>query len=55
LLQAKDDKVRSNPQACVRVAPVGAWNDDDYDVLADCVMVGRIMNATAAPVGAPRL
>jgi hypothetical protein len=27
--------------------------DDDYDVLADGVVVGRILNATASPVGAP--
>ena len=31
----------------------GEWNDDDYDVLADDVVVGRIMKAAAAPVGAP--
>ena len=31
--------------------PSGEWNDDDYDVLADGVVVGRIMNAAAAPVG----
>jgi hypothetical protein len=29
----------------------GEWNDDDYDVLADGVMVGRIMQAAAVPVG----
>jgi hypothetical protein len=29
--------------------PSGEWNDDDYDVLADDVVVGRIMKA-AAPV-----
>jgi hypothetical protein len=23
---------------------IGEWNDDDYDVLADGVVVGRIMN-----------
>jgi hypothetical protein len=28
--------------------PSGAWNDDDYDVLADGRVVGRIMNAAAA-------
>jgi hypothetical protein len=33
--------------------PSGEWNDDDYDVLADGVVVGRIMKANAAPVGAP--
>jgi hypothetical protein len=30
----------------------GEWNDDDYDVLADGVVVGRIFSANAAPVGA---
>ena len=33
--------------------PSGKWNDDDYDVLADGVVVGRIMKAIAAPVGSP--
>ena len=33
--------------------PSGEWNDDDYDVLADGAVVGRIMKAAAAPVGAP--
>ena len=32
--------------------PSGQWNDDDYDVLADGRVVGRIMHAAAAPVGA---
>jgi hypothetical protein len=31
----------------------GEWNDDDYDVLADSVVVGRIMKAAAAPEGTP--
>jgi hypothetical protein len=31
--------------------PSGEWNDDDYDVLSDGVVVGRIMHAAAAPVG----
>jgi hypothetical protein len=30
--------------------PSGEWNDDDYDVLADGAVVGRIFNAAAAPV-----
>jgi hypothetical protein len=31
--------------------PSGDWNDDDYDVLADGVVVARIMRAAAdAPV-----
>ena len=33
--------------------PSGQWKDDDYDVLADGVVVGRIFNATASPVGTP--
>jgi len=35
--------------------PSGEWNDDDYDydVLADGVVVGRIFNSNAGPVGSP--
>jgi hypothetical protein len=29
----------------------GEWNDDDFDVLAEGEVVGRIMKANAAPVG----
>jgi len=29
--------------------PSGEWSDNDYDVLADGVVVGRIMRAAAAP------
>jgi hypothetical protein len=32
--------------------PSGEGSDDDYDVLADGMVVGRIMKAAAAPVGA---
>jgi hypothetical protein len=35
--------------------PSGTWNEDDFDVLANGVVVGRIMNAAAAPVGTPWL
>jgi hypothetical protein len=28
--------------------PSGEWDDDDYDVLADGAVVGRIMKAAAA-------
>ena len=31
--------------------PSGEWNDDDFDVLADDVVVGRIMKAAAVSVG----
>jgi len=33
----------------------GEWNDYDLEVLADGVVVGRIMLAAAAPVGSPWL
>jgi hypothetical protein len=33
--------------------PSGEWGDDDYDVLADGVVIGRIFKANAAPVGTP--
>jgi hypothetical protein len=33
--------------------PSGEWNDDDFDVLADGVVVGRVMKVHAAPVGEP--
>ena len=33
--------------------PSGEWNDDDFDVLADGAVVGRIFKVHAAPVGAP--
>jgi hypothetical protein len=33
--------------------PSGEWNDDDFDVLADGTVVGRILKAHAAPVGTP--
>ena len=33
--------------------PSGEWNDDDFDVLADGAVVGRIFKSAAAPVGTP--
>jgi hypothetical protein len=33
--------------------PSGEWGDDDYDVLTDKVVVGRIMRAAASPEGSP--
>ena len=33
--------------------PFGEWNEDDFDVLADGVVVGRITKVRAAPVGSP--
>jgi hypothetical protein len=31
--------------------PSGEWSEDDYDVLADGAVVGRIMKSAASPVG----
>jgi hypothetical protein len=31
----------------------GQWNDDDFDVVCDGAVVGRIFKANAAPVGSP--
>jgi hypothetical protein len=33
--------------------PSGQWGDDDFDVLADGVVVGRIFLSNASPVGTP--
>ena len=33
--------------------PSGEWSDDDFDVLANGEVVGRIFKANAAPVGSP--
>jgi hypothetical protein len=33
--------------------PSGHWNDDDFDVLANGEIVGRIYKAHAAPAGSP--
>jgi hypothetical protein len=33
--------------------PSGEWSDDDYDVLTDGKMVGRIFKVHAPPVGTP--
>jgi hypothetical protein len=35
--------------------PSGEWSEDDYDVLGDGAVVGRIMRAAAAPEGTPWL
>jgi hypothetical protein len=33
--------------------PSGQWNGDDFDVLVNGDVVGRIFKANAAPVGTP--
>jgi len=35
--------------------PSGQWDDNDFDVLANGVVVGRIFEAKAAPVGQPSM
>ena len=42
-----------DPKRSTASRPSGEWDDDDYDVLADGVVVGRIMETAAAPVGTP--
>ena len=41
----------SSSDAASAFRPSGEWNDDDYDVLCKGVVVGRIMQAGAVPVG----
>jgi hypothetical protein len=43
----------ANPQEPRASRPSGEWNEDDYDVLADGAVVGRLMKAAASPVGLP--
>ena len=43
------------PKRASASRPSGEWSDDDYDVLADGIVVGRIMKSAAAPVGQPWL
>ena len=33
--------------------PSGEWNDEDFDVLADGAVVGRILKAAASPISSP--
>jgi hypothetical protein len=46
----KDYLILKRPSASGRS---GKWKDDDFDVLADGVVVGRIFNSAASPVGLP--
>jgi hypothetical protein len=46
------DKGLPHPQTRIDASrPSGEWSDDDFDVLAEGVVVGRIFKANAAPVG----
>jgi|SRR5262245_31867732 hypothetical protein len=35
--------------------PSSEWSEDDYDVLCEGAVVGRVMKASAAPIGQPWL
>ena len=35
--------------------PSEKWSDDDFDVLAEGFVVGRIFKVNAAPAGQPRM
>jgi hypothetical protein len=47
-------RARSMPSLILKRAsisrPAGEWNDDDFDVLADGAVAGRIFHAAASPV-----
>jgi hypothetical protein len=51
-----DNRVKM-PALILKRAPAsrtsGEWNDNDFDVLADGAVVGRIFKAAASPVGSP--
>jgi len=47
------DKGLPHPQTRVGKPLSGQWNDDDFDVLANGEVVGRIFKVNAAPVGSP--
>jgi hypothetical protein len=47
------DKDYLNLKRASASRPSGEWHDDDFDVLADGIVVGRIMKAAAAPGGTP--
>jgi hypothetical protein len=42
-----------HPQPASASRPSGEWNDDDFDVLANDEVVGRIFKVNAEPVGSP--
>jgi hypothetical protein len=53
--RAKPTSTTKSQQGASASRLSGGWDDDDYDVLADGVVVGRIMKAAASPVGSPWL
>jgi len=48
-----DDKDYLTLKRASASRPSGEWSDDDYDVLANGQVVGRIFKSAAAPVGTP--
>jgi hypothetical protein len=50
--QRKLRHVVADPQTRLDKPPIRRVGDDDYDMLADRAVVGRIMQAAASPVGA---
>src|SRR5437899_759350 len=48
-------RLRGGWRATLYRAPSGEWSDDDYDVICDGAVVGRIFKAGASPVGLPWL
>src|SRR5262249_17050952 len=50
--RGRDGSVRV-PKRTSASRPSGEWSDEDFDVLADGAVVGRIMKVHAAPVGSP--
>ena len=45
--------VRAAAEVAASSSPSSEWTDDDFDVLADGAVVGRIMKVHAAPEGSP--
>jgi hypothetical protein len=45
----------ADPKRAAASRPSGTWSDDDFDVIADGIVVRHIMKAAAAPVGSPWL
>ena len=50
-MPAKSTRCRSLERRASASRGSGEWSDDDFDVLADGAVVGRIMKAAAVPVG----
>jgi hypothetical protein len=44
---------RSSSKRATASRSSGEWDQDDFDVLADGAVVGRILKVRAAPVGSP--